>query len=145
MIAHASTAAFDDPRLEADAPARVARVLVIDAHDIHRRTCTALCELFGHICEGARNGAEAIEALQYRRFDVVLMDLPASERLSVGRAIRALPGAAGLVPIVAMTAEDGVAQAPTLPITPARLFRAIASALGRSLEEPRSWLPAAAG
>ena len=145
MIALELTAVCDDPGLEAAAPARVARVLVIDAHDIHRRTCTALCELFGHISEGARTGAEAIEALQHRRFDVVLMDLPASERLSLGRAIRALPGAAGLVPIVPMTAEGGVAQAPTLPITPARLFRAIAAALGRPPDAPRSWQPAAAG
>ena len=145
MLGLSSTAAGDGPGLEMTAPSRVARVLVIDAHEIHRRTCTALCELFGHACEGAQTGAEAIEALQHRRFDVVLMDLPASERLSVSRAIRALPGVAGQVPIVPMTAQDGVAQAPMLPITPARLFRAIAAVLERAPEEPRTWGAMAAG
>ena len=145
MNALASAAACDDRSLELEAPAWVARILIIDGHEIHRRTCTAICELFDYACEGARTGAEALEALQHRRFDVVLMDLPASQRLHTSRAIRALPGAAGRVPIIPMTAEGGVAQAPTLPITPARLFRAIASALGRAPEEPRSWAAAAEG
>ena len=142
---------------EAGVSSRVARVLIVDDHEVSRRVCAACCDLFDFECEVVRSGAEAIEAVRLAHFDVVLMDIhmPGMSGLDAAMAIRALAGPAGRVPIIAVTTDAspaecagylavGMADVAPKPITPSRLFRAISAVVGAAAAEPRSWAGAEA-
>ncbi len=143
---------FGQPAMDLEGSMRLARVLVVDDHEASRRLCAAFCDLFHFSCEAVRSGAEAIEALRAGEFDVVLMDIhmPGVGGVETARAIRALPGPAARVPIIAVTTDtgraetdrylaSGMADVVAKPITPARLYRAISRAVGLPEAEPRSW------
>jgi CheY-like chemotaxis protein len=142
---------------QTDASTRIARVLIVDDHEINRRICAACCDLFHFACDAVRSGAEALEALRREHFDVVLMDIhmPGMNGMEAMRAIRALPGRAGRVPVIAVTFDAGPVESAAYlaagmvdvapkPITPARLFKAISRALEPDADESRSWAAAEA-
>jgi signal transduction histidine kinase/CheY-like chemotaxis protein len=94
--------------LDADAPAQQPlRVLVVDDLEVNCVYLEAVLERLGHDAEFAPNGVVAVEAVSARHFDVVLMDLhmPEMDGIVATQRIRALPGAAARVPIVAVTAD----------------------------------------
>jgi CheY-like chemotaxis protein len=113
------------------APSRSAHVLVVDDNATNRMVAQALCEMFDCTCEAAGDGEAAVEAARAGRFDLILMDIkmPRMDGIAAARAIRALPGQAGEVPIVALTANadpddaadylaagmDGVVEKPMKP------------------------------
>jgi two-component system sensor histidine kinase/response regulator len=83
----------------------------------------------------AGDGALALERAREGVWDLILMDMqmPVMDGLAATRAIRALPGAAGAVPIIAMTANvlaadreacltAGMVDFIGKPIAPAPLF-----------------------
>jgi signal transduction histidine kinase/ActR/RegA family two-component response regulator len=140
------------PRLEvaASAPAPVGRiaggnavhVLVVDDNATNRMVAQGLCEMFDCTSECAEDGHQAVEAARNGRFDLILMDIkmPRMDGLEATRAIRALSGPAGKVPIIALTAnadaEDakgyvatGMCAVVEKPIKPDRLLVAINAAL----------------
>ncbi len=121
---------------------RGAHVLVVDDNATNRMVAEALCEMFDYTSECVVDGVEAVDAARTGRFDLILMDIrmPRMDGVEATKAIRRLPGAAGAVPIIALTAnadpEDakiylaaGMHSVVEKPLKPERLLEAISLAL----------------
>lgn len=82
------------------------RVLVVDDVDANRRLARALLLKFGHACEVATSGLQAVEMAATDRYDVVLMDLqmPNIDGMEATRRIRERLGAAA-PRVIAVTAN----------------------------------------
>lgn len=128
-----------------------AHVLVVDDNATNRMVAEALVEMFDCTSETACDGVEAVEVARSGRFDVILMDIkmPRMDGMAATRAIRGLPGKAGMVPIIALTAnvdpEDaraylacGMCTVVEKPIKPDRLLQAINDALASASERRQS-------
>jgi CheY-like chemotaxis protein len=124
---------------------RPVHVLVVDDNATNRMVAQALCEMFDCTSESASDGAAAIEAARAGRFDLILMDIkmPVMDGVAATRAIRALPGPPGSVPIIALTAnaepEDaegylaaGMNGVVEKPMKPEHLLAALQQALGQT-------------
>ncbi|GAA0611538.1 hypothetical protein GCM10009422_03030 [Brevundimonas kwangchunensis] len=134
------------PELEPATPHETLHVLVVDDNAANRFVAGKVLELFGCTHETAENGQEAVDAVQARVFDLVLMDvkMPVMDGVEATRAIRALRGPVATLPILALTANadprdeqdylaagmDGVAQK---PIQPDVLLNAIRRVLTRPM------------
>ena len=133
-------------------------ILIVDDNATNRVVAQALCEMFGCSSETAEDGVEALEAVQLRSFDLILMDIkmPRMDGVQATQAIRALPGPERLIPIVALTAnadpEDakgylaiGMAAVVEKPIKPERLRMAMNAALDQAAAaaEAEAVVPAA--
>ncbi len=124
--------------------ARGIHVLVVDDNATNRMVAEGLCEMFDCTSETAEDGEEAVEAARSGRFDLILMDIkmPRMDGMEATRNIRKLPGAAGQVPIIALTANadpddatayiaSGMISVVEKPIKPERLLEAMNAALER--------------
>ncbi len=129
-------------------------ILIVDDNATNRVVAQALCEMFGCSSETAEDGLEALEAVQTRPFDLVLMDIkmPRMDGVQATQAIRALTGPERNIPIIALTANAdpddakaylaiGMAAVVEKPIKPERLRMAMNAALS----EPAEPLAAAPG
>jgi CheY-like chemotaxis protein len=83
------------------------RVLVAEDHPVNRKVVGLLLQSMGHQVSFAEDGQQALTQASQSDFDLVLMDIhmPVMDGLSSARQIRALTGARGQVPIVALTAD----------------------------------------
>ncbi|WP_313004390.1 response regulator [Brevundimonas sp.] len=117
-------------------------ILIADDNATNRVVAQALCEMFGCTSETVEDGQEALEAVQSRPFDLILMDIkmPRMDGVQATQAIRALPGDSRNIPIVALTANAdpddakhylavGMAAVVEKPIKPERLRMAMNAAL----------------
>lgn len=86
--------------------ADVVHVLVADDHEVNRRIVTLFLQSVDWKCTPARNGADAVELCQARRFDIILMDMvmPVLDGLAATCRIRA-GGLNRDTPIIALTAN----------------------------------------
>jgi signal transduction histidine kinase/ActR/RegA family two-component response regulator len=147
--AEAPVASPQAPSSEPDAG--VARVLLVDDHPMNRELGQAILTLAGCDVTSVGDGAQAVEAARTGEFDVILMDvhMPKMDGLAASRAIRALPGAASVTPIIALTAdvrpeqvascrEAGMTDHVGKPINREQLLQAVARALGSAQDEPET-------
>lgn len=83
------------------------RILVADDHEVNQRVLAAILSAFGHSAVIVGGGRAAVDAASEGGFDLILMDLemPDLDGLAATQKIRDLPGGAGAVPIVALTAH----------------------------------------
>jgi len=133
-------------------------ILIVDDNATNRVVAQALCEMFGCTSETAEDGVEALEAVQERRFDLVLMDIkmPRMDGVQATEAIRALTGPARDIPIVALTANAdpddakkyvaiGMAAVVEKPIKPERLRMAMNLALEQAAQRAEAATPERSG
>ncbi|MDP2226040.1 MAG: ATP-binding protein, partial [Moraxellaceae bacterium] len=87
--------------------ALAAHILLVDDHPMNRELGVLMLQILGCTADVACDGREAIEAAKTLDYDAILMDLhmPGVDGLAATRAIRALDGARGKVPIIAMSAD----------------------------------------
>jgi CheY-like chemotaxis protein len=93
-------------------PSPPCHVLIVDDSAISRRVLAAMVEVAGHRCSLANDGAAALAAIGAAAPDVILMDavMPELDGYATTRALRALPGRAGRVPVIGLTAGLGAAE-----------------------------------
>jgi signal transduction histidine kinase/ActR/RegA family two-component response regulator len=113
-------------------------ILIVEDNPIIRSLVAKLLARRGYEADQVNNGKEALEAVQAKRYGLVLMDMqmPEMDGLSATKAIRNLRGPERNVPIVALTANALVGQRETClaagmnsfltkPIQPEALYDAI--------------------
>ncbi len=82
-------------------------VLVAEDNPINQRLMVRMLEKLGQQATVAVDGVEAVEAVCTGRYDLVLMDwqMPRLDGLAATKAIRAMPGKEGRIPVIAVTAN----------------------------------------
>ena len=124
-------------------------LLLAEDNEVNQKLALAILKKQGHSVVVARNGREAVEAVEREAFDAVLMDvqMPEMSGLEAARAIRQLESAGQLaavrecyptqgLPIIAMTAhamtgdrerclEAGMNSYLSKPIQPDLLLKAL--------------------
>lgn len=121
------------------------RVLMADDAAPNRELVRIILQAFGIELDTVENGAEAVQAVAGGGYDLILMDvhMPVMDGMDATRAIRALPGAVGQVPVIALTANVQPEQVVACkaagmdahvgkPIQVAGLVEAMAQALART-------------
>jgi len=121
---------------------RSLRVLIADDHEFNRRAFTLMLEAAAAEVATAATGRQALEALDARRFDVVLMDvnMPEMDGIEAVQRLRRSSSQSADVPIIALTAAGGADDIQacidagmdgfvTKPVDAAELFAAIDQAL----------------
>lgn len=142
FIARQAQAAAAAAEAQDATPSHAAHILIVDDNATNRMVAEALCEMFDCTSEQAVDGVEALEAVQARRFDLILMDIkmPRMDGVAATKAIRALGGAVGRTPIIALTAnadpedvrsyiEAGMNDVVEKPIKAERMLVALQAAL----------------
>jgi signal transduction histidine kinase/DNA-binding NarL/FixJ family response regulator len=88
------------------------RILLVEDVIANRVVVARLLRRAGHAVDTASSGEEAVSGVSRSPYDVVLMDvhMPGMSGIDAARQIRILPGAAGAVPIIALTATTSAEE-----------------------------------
>ncbi len=114
------------------------RVLLVEDVHANQLVTATLLRRDGHMVDVAQNGEQAIQLIRKNPYDIVFMDIfmPGMSGQEAALRIRRLPGAAGRVPILALTAntspndeavfrEAGMNGLLGKPVSPAMLLAAL--------------------
>lgn len=115
------------------------KVLLVEDNPINQEIAVELLQQKGVQVDIANNGAEALEAVKSKKYDLVFMDvqMPVMDGLEATKLIRGLAGCSeDRLPIVAMTAHamqgdyekslaSGMNDHLTKPVNPQQLYRAL--------------------
>jgi PAS domain S-box-containing protein len=131
------------------------RILLAEDGEANQLVAAAILRKAGYAVDLARDGEEAVGAARTAAYDLVLMDvrMPRMDGFAATAAIRAMAGAAGRVPILAMTASAmagdrekciaaGMDGHLPKPMDRAGLLGAVAQALDARPRRPRAVGPA---
>jgi len=132
------------------------RILLAEDGKANQMVAAAILRKAGHAVELARDGAEAAAAAESSDYDLILMDvrMPLMDGYAATRAIRAVSGSRGRVPIIAMTAsampgdpekcaEAGMDGHLAKPLSRIDLLAAVQHVLNARPHRPRVAIPAA--
>ncbi len=103
---NARTPQPDAPSHQQDAHAPL-RILLVEDNRLNQRVALALLRRLGYPCDVAMNGLEALEAVAYQHYHVILMDIqmPEMDGIEATRQIRRRLPAAKQPYIIAVTAH----------------------------------------
>ncbi len=118
------------------------RILVAEDNRVNQLLISQILRKAGHYVDVVNNGFETVEAMLVAPYDVILMDIqmPGMDGPTAAQKIRKIPGKAGQIPIIALTAHAGstVRQAYLAagmddhivkPVEPDLLFKTISTAI----------------
>jgi two-component system, sensor histidine kinase len=107
------------------------RVLLVEDVELNQVLIADMLQAHGHEVTLAANGLEAIALAAREPFDVILMDvqMPVMDGVEATQRIRKLPPPAGLVPVLALSAN----------VVPAEQARYIAAGMNGALAKPIDW------
>jgi CheY-like chemotaxis protein/nitrogen-specific signal transduction histidine kinase len=122
------------------APARALTLLCAEDNPYGRVVMNTILRELGHRVDFVETGDAAVQAMERGGYDAVLMDVALSglDGIAATRAIRALPGDAGAVPIIGISgradlADEQAARAAGMnfyfskPVSPGKLAHALAA------------------
>jgi signal transduction histidine kinase/ActR/RegA family two-component response regulator len=148
LLDRAAPPASAAPEGQAAAPDEPLHVLVVDDNETNRLVAAMLLDAAGCSYEMAEDGFVAVEKVQSRPFDLVLMDvkMPRLDGLEATRLIRGGEGSRRDIPIIALTAnadrEDarrylsaGMDAVVRKPIKAEELYAAMSEALKPPLSQ----------
>jgi CheY-like chemotaxis protein len=135
--------------------ARPARILVAEDVDVIRQLISLILEAEGYQVDEVRDGEAALAAMFAVEYDVILMDLqmPIMDGMQATRALRALGGRFGDLPVIAMSAnvmsgqielclDAGMTAHLAKPFTAKGLCDTVARWAGRSTEPQEALIAA---
>ena len=141
----------EDGRLDAmPGPGRGLRVLVAEDDALNAAMLRAMLEQLGHQVVHAHDGRRALELAELCNFDLIMLDgrMPHLTGPEAAREIRALNGAAGVAPIIAVIGGDaeevqacvlaGVDEVLRKPVTVTGVARSVAAALASGRRQSES-------
>lgn len=135
------------------------RILVVEDNKVNQVLACAILRKAGYRPDVAGNGIEALESLNNRPYDLVLMDvqMPEMDGLEATNEIRRLSGEVARIPIIAMTAnamegdrqrciQAGMNDYVSKPINPVKLLTQIGLWISKAQDgEPGQHSEQAAG
>jgi two-component system, sensor histidine kinase len=139
LVARVEAQPAREPGGERTVPARALSILCAEDNPYGRVVMNTILTELGHRVDFVESGEAAVKAAERGGYDAVLMDvtLAGLDGLAATRAIRALPGKSGQVPVIGISGrtesgdETGARMAGmdfyfTKPVSPAKLAEALA-------------------